>query len=229
MTRKVVSMQGVSFFRKSNGKRDKTKKYIFKDLNLDIIEGDRIALIGANGAGKSTLLRLLAGIFLPDSGTINLETKSKAILDMGFGLDPELTGRENARTMLILDGVERQKRMAYLSRIHEFSDLEDYFDKPIKTYSSGMMIRLIMSVQLMTSEKNGLIIDEGFGTADAAFQAKTFAYVENLIRDSKYMVLASHNEYLIKSYCTRGIVLANSNIAYDGNVEDAFNFYHSNI
>lgn len=229
MTPKVVSVQGVSFFRKSNSKDNKTKRYIFKDLNLDIIEGDRIALIGANGAGKSTLLRLLAGIFLPDTGTIDFTTKSKAILDMGFGLDQELTGRENARTMLILDGIQKQRRLGLLAEIYEFSELGEYFDKPIKTYSSGMMVRLVMSVQLMTSEKYGLIIDEGFGTADAAFQAKTFAYVENLIRGAKYMVFASHNEYLIKSYCTRGIVIADSVVAYDGAVEDAFDFYHSQI
>jgi lipopolysaccharide transport system ATP-binding protein len=229
MTCKVVSAQGVTFFRKANGTKEKTNRYIFRDLNLDIFEGDRIALIGANGAGKSTLLRLLAGVFLPDAGMIDSTTKSKAILDLGFGLDQELTGRENARTMLILDGIQKEKRSGVLSDIYEFSELGEYFDKPIKTYSSGMMVRLVMSVQLMTSEKCGLIIDEGFGTADAAFQAKTFAYVENLIRDSKYMVFASHNEFLIKSYCTRGIVIVDSAIAYDGLVEDAFNFYHSNI
>ena len=227
MTRKVVSVEGVAFFRKSIGNKDKTNRFIFKDLNLDVFEGDRIALIGANGAGKSTLLRLLAGIFLPDSGSVDFITKPKAILDMGFGLDHELTGRENARTMLILDGVQKQRRPGLLAEIHDFSDLREYFDKPIKTYSSGMVIRLVMSVQLMTSEKCGLIIDEGFGTADAAFQAKTFAYVENLIQESEYMVFASHNEYLIKSYCKRGIVIADSVIAFDGDVVDAFNFYHS--
>lgn len=229
MTNIAVTLEDVTFFRKSSGRNKENRRYIFNKLNMDIFEGDRIALIGANGAGKSTLLRLLSGILLPDVGKITTFSKCKAILDMGFGLDQELTGRENAKSMLILDGVQRQCREVTLSEIHRFSDLKDQFDKPVKTYSAGMVIRLVMSVQLTTSGKNGIIIDEGFGTADAAFQAKTLKRVDEMVRDSRFMVLASHNENLVKSYCNRGIVLANSLLAFDGNVDEAFSFYHSSI
>jgi ABC-2 type transport system ATP-binding protein/lipopolysaccharide transport system ATP-binding protein len=220
-----ISVNGLSFFRRAGNGKDTDAKFIFRDLNLEIFEGDRVGLIGNNGVGKSTLLRLLSGILKPDEGKIEVRDQLTVLLDSGFGLDPSLSGRENARTMAILARVEKVNRSKLLEEIRNFSELNEAFELPVKTYSTGMVVRLVLSAQLILVEDTGLIIDEGFGTADAQFQKKTFLRIEQLINSVPFMVLASHNEEMLKSYCNRGIVIRESAIAFDGGIEEALQIY----
>jgi len=220
-----IQVKDLTFFRKPPEKKSEVARYIFNQLNLEIHTGDRIGLIGHNGVGKSTLLRLLSGILKPDSGTISVASQLTVLLDSGFGLDPSLSGRENVRTMAILAGVDRALRAALTGEIMQFSELGESFDQPVKTYSTGMVVRLVLSAQLFLMEDTGLIIDEGFGTADAQFQKKTFERIDSILKNVPFMVLASHSETMIRSYCNRGIVLDETGIAYDGSVEGALSFY----
>ena len=220
-----IQVKDLSFFRKPPKKKDRDPKYIFNQLNLEINTGDRVGLIGQNGVGKSTLLRLLSGILKPDSGTISVASRLTVLLDSGFGLDPSLSGRENVRTMAILAGVDRSLRTELTDEIKQFSELGESFDQPVKTYSTGMVVRLVLSAQLFFMENTGLIIDEGFGTADSAFQKKTFKRVDTLMRSVPFLVLASHSEEMLRKYCNRGIVLSNGSFLFDGPISGAIDFY----
>ena len=221
-----VLLNNLSFFRKLSTGSKQNRTYVIADANIEIFSGDRIGLIGPNGSGKTTLLRLMSGIFKPDSGSVILNADVMTILDAGFGLDHALTGRENARTLLILERIERSDRATTLEFIEEFSELGQYFDQPIKNYSSGMLIRLILSAQIAMMDKKGLIIDEGFGTADLTFQRKTFARIEQMLNNVPFIVIASHNEQMLRDYCTRGIVVENGKIEFDGSIEQALDHYH---
>ena len=222
---KQIVVRDLSFFRGSSNPKHRDTKYIFQDLDLEVQTGDRIGLLGPNGAGKSTLLRLISGILKPDKGSIDVSAKLTVLLDSGFGLDPALSGHENARTMAVLAGVSKSARAMLLDEIQKFSELGAAFEQPIKTYSTGMVVRLVLSAQLFLMENTGLIIDEGFGTADAQFQKKTFERIDNIMKNVPFMVLASHNEAMIRSYCNRAIVLLGSGVAFDGDVEEALRFY----
>lgn len=224
MTNQIV-IKGLSFFRESPNSKDKNVKFIFENLDLVIKTGDRIGLIGPNGAGKTTLLRLISGILKPDKGFIQTNSKLTVLLDSGYGLDPALSGHENARTMAVLARINKSERSTLLEEVRNFSELGDAFEQPIKTYSTGMVVRLVLSAQLFLMENTGLIIDEGFGTADAQFQRKTFEKINQIFRNVPFMVLASHNEAMIRDYCNRVIVLLESRVAFDGDVDGAFHFY----
>jgi ABC-type polysaccharide/polyol phosphate transport system ATPase subunit len=220
-----IHVKDLTFFRKPAEKKFEKPKYIFNQLNLEIHTGDRVGLIGHNGVGKSTLLRLLSGILKPDSGTISVSSRLTVLLDSGFGLDPSLSGRENVRTMAILAGVDRSLRTELTNEIMQFSELGQSFDQQVKTYSTGMVVRLVLSAQLFIMQDTGLIIDEGFGTADSAFQKKTFERVDTLMRSVPFLVLASHSEEMLQKYCNRGIVLSNGIISFDGEISSAIEFY----
>jgi ABC-type polysaccharide/polyol phosphate transport system ATPase subunit len=226
MRENQISLINSSFFRKLSTRSKQNRTYVIADANIEIRFGDRIGLIGPNGSGKTTLLRLMSGIFQPDSGSVILNTDVMTILDAGFGLDHALTGRENTRTLLILGGIERSDRVKTIEFIEEFSELGQYFDQPVKNYSSGMLIRLVLAAQIAMMDKKGLIIDEGFGTADAAFQRKTFDRIEQMLIGVPFIVIASHNEQMLRDYCTRGIVVENGKIQFDGSIEQALDHYH---
>lgn len=220
-----IQVKDLTFFRKPSEIKHEKPKCIFNQLNLEIHTGDRVGLIGHNGVGKSTLLRLLSGILKPDSGTISVASRLTVLLDSGFGLDPSLSGRENVRTMAILAGVDRSRRTELTDEIMQFSELGESFDQPVKTYSTGMVVRLVLSAQLFFIENTGLIIDEGFGTADSAFQKKTFERVDTLMRSVPFLVLASHNEEMLQKYCNRGMVLSGGSVLFNGAINGAIEFY----
>lgn len=224
-----LSVSNISFYRNNKKMQDVGRNRIFEDLSLEINTGDRIGLIGSNGSGKTTLLRLLSGILKPDTGFVKSASEMTAILDSGFGLDHALSGRENAMSMLVLHRVNRAERGNIIQRIWIFSELEEFFDQPLKTYSSGMLVRLILSTQIALMQNRALIIDEGFGTADLAFQKKTFDEIERMLNIVPFIVIASHNEQMLMDYCNRGIVLQSGNIEFDGTVSDAIQHYHRSI
>lgn len=224
-----ISMSQVSFFREVNTGLKRIKKPIFESISFEIQDGEKVGLIGRNGAGKTTLLRLLAGILEPDFGDVKIEGGINSIIDSGFGLDTALTGRENAYSRMILRGLKRREANDKLESINIFSELLESFDHPVKTYSSGMLMRLVLSTELILNKGGALLIDEGFGHADASFQAKSQVEINRLLSEASLLVLTSHNEVLLREFCTRGILLGPNGIVYDGLIHDALDVYHDQI
>jgi ABC-type polysaccharide/polyol phosphate transport system ATPase subunit len=196
---------------------------VIDHVNLEISHGDRVAVVGHNGAGKTTLLRLLAGIFKPDTGHIEVDGKVDCLLDSGFGLDPRLSGRDNARSRAILMGCRKGEIETYVDFCREFSELGKSFERITSTYSTGMLTRLVFSMSVY-STPDILLIDEGFGTADSSFAKKAVEKIKDLYSNTSILMLASHNQHLLLDVCNRALVLSNGKLAFDGGVEEALKF-----
>jgi ABC-type polysaccharide/polyol phosphate transport system ATPase subunit len=223
-----LELANVSFFRVLESTRTDHKQFVIDNISLKIEGGERIGLIGPNGAGKTTLLRLLAGIFVPDVGSISRTGDVSTFLDGGFGLDPQLSGRSNAQSRAIMAGLNRRESIQQISWVRDFSELEEYFDEPIKSYSSGMLMRLVFAIGTAQTHEI-LLVDEGFGTADAHFQQKAMGRLREMYIRAPITVLASHNLEILKENCTRGVVMNKAKIVYDGNIHDACAFYLNSI
>lgn len=176
------------------------------DISLHFQTGDRIGLIGHNGAGKSTLLRVLAGIYEPMLGKISIKGKVSALLNVMLGLDQESTGYENIRICGILNGMNLKKIRELTESIAEFTDLGDYLKLPIRTYSTGMQLRLAFAIAT-AGHPEILILDEVVGAGDSHFFQKTKKRLENLIDNADIVILASHDESLIHSLCNKVLTL----------------------
>jgi len=198
---------------------------IIDRVSFTINAGERVGILGPNGAGKSTLLRLLSGIFEPDSGTIQRTSDCTTILDGYFGMSPELSGRDNCNSRLRIAGVSATEARELTADVEDFCGLGVYFDQPIRTYSSGMLARLIFSISTCKFHET-VLIDEGFGTADAEFQALAKQRLSKIYSASTTILLASHSETILREHCTRGLVLVSGKIQFDGTIEDAIAYHN---
>jgi ABC-type polysaccharide/polyol phosphate transport system ATPase subunit len=181
-------------------------------LTIDINDGDRIGLVGHNGSGKTTLLRVIAGIYKPASGSVSVEGRVGALLDPAAGMDPEATGIENIFLRGHLLGMTRDEIEARLDDIASFSELGDFLNLPLRTYSAGMGARLAFAVS--TSMQNDiLLIDEGIGAGDASFQEKAQERIEGLFSRTSIVLLASHSEELITRFCNRRLRMEHGRLA----------------
>ncbi len=181
------------------------------DVSLEIGDGERIGLIGHNGAGKSTLLRALAGIYKPTGGAIDIDGTVSALLDPAAGMDPEATGRENVFLRGCLLGLTRKQIHAKVDEIGEFAGLGDFLELPVKTYSAGMHARLGVAISLAI-EPDILLIDEGISAGDAQFQQKLDAVIDRVFAQSSILILASHDQNLLRKYCHRVVSFAHGKI-----------------
>ena len=221
-----ISLKGASLSREVIGTdRKRQKKIVIHDVNLEMGSGDRIGLIGRNGAGKTTLLRIIAGILRPDQGSAEREGQIKSFLDLGYGLEMHLTGRANAYSRSVLDGVPKSQREEFISGVEKFSELGDYFDQSLNSYSTGMIARLVFSLCTFKIPEI-LLIDEGIGTVDTYFQEKALARLDDIYKNSSILIIATHDQSLMRLLCTRGIVMNNGKIDFDGTLSDALDFYH---
>lgn len=187
-------------------------------INLNINQGDRVGIVGHNGAGKTTLLRCISGIYQPTGGSIHRTGSLGAYLEIGAGLDPELTGFDNIRRLLILRGIyQKQSADKYIEDIVEFSELSDFIHLPVRTYSSGMQMRLIFSAVTAVTPRI-MVMDEFFGTGDASFQEKATGRLENNINQASILVFASHDTGLLKRLCNRFCRLTNGTLEQVNNV-----------
>jgi ABC-type polysaccharide/polyol phosphate transport system ATPase subunit len=228
MNQPHIFIQNVSMYRSMDNRNDHVKqKRVLDNIYIDIKTGERVALIGANGAGKSTLLRLMAGIYKPDEGSIDRVGDFSVFLDAGFGVDMRLTGRENCYSRAIINGVPKNDIQQFIQWVSNFSELSDYFDQPVRTYSTGMVVRLVFSMCTARTH-DVLLIDEGIGTADARFQDKAFSRLSHLYDSAPMLILASHDPKLLKQNCTRGIVMRNGSVVFDGEINESIAFYHHN-
>ena len=162
------------------------ERNVIDHLSLSIEPGERVGLLGENGAGKTTLLRIMAGIFQPDSGSVSREGDVSCFLDGFFGLDPFLTGRENAKSRSVMAGMSRKKCLSNVEAIENFADIGQYFDQPVKSYSTGMLLRLVFAIGTSQTHQI-LLIDEGLGTADINFQQKAFQKLEQMYDEVTYV------------------------------------------
>ncbi len=186
------------------------------DIGFTIDKGEVVGIIGNNGAGKSTLLKLLANVTTPTSGTIAVDGKVAPLIEVGAGLIPDLTGRENIFLNATILGISRADIARKFDEIVDFSELEEFIDTPIKRYSSGMKIRLAFAIATSVAAEI-LIIDEVLAVGDLAFQRKCFERMENLIKDSGNTVLiVSHNIRQIERMCSRVLLLDQGKVAADG-------------
>ncbi|QXI30471.1 ABC transporter ATP-binding protein [Pseudomonas vanderleydeniana] len=182
-----------------------------KDISLTLVDGDRVGLVGHNGSGKSSLLRTLAGIYTPSSGTRHLQGSVRALFELGVGMDHELSGRANIDRLARLYGFPLRKVQQDIAEIEEFSGLGGYLDLPIRSYSSGMQLRLIFAISTLYSS-DILLIDEVFGVGDESFQEKARQRMENMMHSSKIVVMASHSKELLNKFCNKTIRLESGSI-----------------
>jgi ABC-type branched-subunit amino acid transport system ATPase component len=182
-----------------------------RGVSFTINHGDSVALIGHNGAGKSTMLRTMAGVYTPVHGKVTRQGQVATLLELGAGMDPELSGYENIVRMSMLLGVSKQQILANARDIEEFTQLGNFLQLPVRTYSSGMATRLMFAVA--TSIKPDiLLVDEMFGTGDAEFQIQAKKRMEELIRSVGIFVFASHSNELVKTYCNRFFFLEHGTV-----------------
>jgi ABC-type polysaccharide/polyol phosphate transport system ATPase subunit len=194
------------------------------DISCEIANGDRVALIGPNGAGKSTLLKVMAGGYTPSTGGITVRGRISSLLAMGVGIDSEETGYENITTCCLLLGMSPREIERKTPEIVDFCELGQYMYMPVRTYSSGMMIRL--SFAIVTSvNPDILLIDEVLGVGDAAFAAKAQARVERLMERASALVLASHSNELLTKFCNKGLFLVSGAMHYFGPIQEAIERY----
>ena len=198
------------------------------DISLTLHDGDRVGLIGHNGAGKSTLLKLMAGIYEPVSGTIKVEGRVTPLFDTMPGLDSEDTGYENIMTSGMLIGMTRQQIEAKIPEIEEFCELGEYLNLPVRTYSTGMTMRL--GFALVTALDPGvLLMDEGFGTGDLRFAERARGRMKDFIGRSRIMVLASHSDNTIRSMCNKAIMMEAGRIVASGPVDEVCDRYYESV
>ena len=202
------------------GKRNrKEKRQILNDINIDIKKGETVALIGVNGSGKSTLLKLMTKIIYPNRGTIETKGKLTSLLELGAGFHPDFSGRENIYFNASIFGLTRKEIDDRLEKIIEFSELGEYIDNPVRTYSSGMYMRLAFSVAINVDAEI-LLIDEILSVGDQHFQEKCFEKMRQLRKEGKTMVFVTHSMESVKQLCDRAIWLYDGQVKMDGNTEE---------
>ena len=224
----LVEMQnvGVAF----NAKRSlgDNRFWALEDVSLTLRRGERLGVIGRNGAGKSTLLRVIAGILAPDRGTVRRGPVSCQLLSLSLGFVPYLSGRDNAVLSGLMLGLRRRDIVARLPAIREFSELGEFFEQPIATYSSGMNMRLAFSVAIQV-EPDVLLIDEVLAVGDAEFQEKSGAAMRARMGEGHTVVLVSHSEEQVAKLCDRVVWIEHGKSVLEGDRDDVFAAYHRDL
>ena len=200
------------------------KREVLKDVSLTIKKGEAVALIGVNGSGKSTLLKLMTKIIYPNKGKITTNGKLTSLLELGAGFHPDFSGRENIYFNASIFGLTRKEIDNRLADIIEFSELENYIDNPVRTYSSGMYMRLAFSVAINV-DADILLIDEILSVGDEHFQSKCYAKMKELKEEGKTMVFVTHSMSAVKELCDRTIWLCDGKIKMDGNTNEVVDAY----
>lgn len=202
--------------------------WALKDINLQILKGQSVGIVGRNGSGKSTLLQIIAGILTPTSGEVNINGRVSALLELGSGFNPEFTGRQNVffnGRLLGLDKVEIEQKF---DEITEFADIGDFIEQPVKTYSSGMFVRLAFAVATSTTP-DILIVDEALSVGDEAFQRKCFARIQSIQDRGGTILFVSHSASSVIELCEYGILMSHGEILLSGSPKTVVSKYHKLI
>lgn len=198
-----------------------------ENLSFALKAGDRVGIVGHNGAGKSTLLRLLCGVYEPTSGHVERNGDIGSLIDISLGIDPEATGRENIYVRGALLGLTRKKINSHFDEIVDFSELGEFIDMPLRTYSTGMHLRLAFAVSTIV-RPSILLMDEWLSVGDEGFKAKAEERLNALIRSTEILVIASHSKELVRNICNRCIWLEHGRIRIDAGATEVVGAYFGN-
>lgn len=198
------------------------------DITFDIKKGETVGIIGRNGSGKSTLLQVICGILKPSSGTVDVTGRVSALLELGAGFNPEFTGRENVFFQGALMGFTRTQMEGRFDEIAAFADIGEFIDQPVRTYSSGMFVRLAFTVATST-DPDILIVDEALGVGDMAFQHKSQRRMQQFTDAGGTLLVVSHDQTTIAALCKRCLLLDRSHMLKNGPTTEVFDYYHALI
>lgn len=206
-------------------KSKKVKKHqALNNVNIKIYKGESIGIIGNNGAGKSTLLKMITGVAFPTSGMVTVNGRVAALLELTAGFSEEMTGRENIYLKGYLLGLNNAQIKEIESSIIDFAELGEYIDQPVRTYSSGMRLRLGFAININTKPEI-LVIDEALAVGDATFQNKCKNKIKELISQNVTVIFVSHSKNGVKEICKRAIYLKKGEVVFDGDVDEALKVY----
>ena len=201
---------------------------ILKDINFSIAPGEAVGIVGQNGAGKSTLLKMITGTLKPSKGSIQVSGRISAILELGMGFHPDLTGRQNVYHSAGLMGFTQAQVDAVIDELEAFAEIGEYFDQPVRTYSSGMQLRVAFGV-ITAYRPEILIVDEALSVGDAYFQHKCLNRIREFQEQGTTLLLVSHDRGAIQAICDRAILLEKGMVVKDGEPEEVMDFYNALI
>lgn len=190
------------------------------NMNLQIHDGETVALLGYNGSGKSTLLKMISGVMKPDEGSIKVRGKLAGLIEVGAGFHPDLTGRENVFLNGAILGMTEKQIEEKFDEIVDFSEIREFIDTEVKFYSSGMFLRLAFSVAVHT-DPDVFLVDEILSVGDEPFQKKCLNRINELKESGKALVIVSHDLDMVSKLCDRGVVLEHGNVVHDGDINEA--------
>lgn len=236
----VISLHGVSkAYRQYPSKWARLKEWILpfmgvqhenhwvlKDINLEIDAKESVALVGFNGAGKSTLLKIISGTLQPSSGQVSIHGRVSALLELGIGFHEEFTGRQNVYMSGQLMGLELDEITRLMPAIENFAEIGEYIDQPVRTYSSGMHVRLAFSVAT-AKRPDILIVDEALSVGDAAFQHKSFERIREFRELGTTLLIVTHDRHAVESICDRAYLIHNGTVAQQGPASQVMDYYHA--
>lgn len=199
---------------------------ILNNISFSCKAGDRLALIGSNGSGKSSILKLISGIYPPAQGNIAVQGKITSIIEMGLGVEPEFTGRQNIKILMLYNNMLDKYNKEFEQKVIDFSELEEKIDQPIKNYSSGMLSRLAFSTCIFQTP-DILLLDEVFAAGDGKFITKSLEFMKNKINTVPITILVSHQEEIVKDHCNRCILAKGGRIIKDGRPDEILPLYNS--
>lgn len=210
--------------KKKNTKKGYEIQKVLNDISFEIKKGEFYGIVGRNGSGKSTLLKLLAGIYVPDKGLVQVNGSLTPFIELGVGFNPELTGRENVYLNGALLGFDRKQMDSMYDDIVTFAELNKFMDQKLKNYSSGMQVRLAFSIAIR-AKSDILLIDEVLAVGDQAFQRKCYEYFRELKRQKRTVILVTHDMQAVKDYCTQAMLIDRSELIMVGNPSDVADEY----
>lgn len=199
--------------------------HALKEVSFSLDRGESLGIIGRNGSGKSTLLQILAGTLTPTSGRFSVDGRVAALLELGSGFNPEFSGKENVILQAALAGLSPEASNTHLAEVEEFAAIGDFIDQPVKTYSSGMMVRLAFATQTIL-RPDIFIVDEALSVGDIFFQAKCARFFQQRLAEGMSLLFVSHDLASIKTLCRRALVLDGGKAAFLGPSADAISHYH---
>jgi len=200
--------------------------WALRNINFEVKAGEAVGLMGANGQGKSTLLRIIAGVLIPDEGSVRVNGGVAPLIELTGGLKSDLTARDNIGLVAGLHGLSRNELKKRFDSIVEFAEIGEFLDTPVRHFSSGMKVRLGFSIVTSINEPI-ILVDEALAVGDAAFKEKCYIRMKDLLNQGKTLFLVSHKERDLKEFCTRGLYLKNGSLAVNGTLSEALNAYQT--
>ncbi len=214
--------------RRMGGHDSASSFWALRDVSFSVPSGQVLGVLGRNGSGKSTLMKILARVTAPTEGEAMTRGRLGALLQVGTGFHPELSGRDNLRLSGAILGMSRAEITAVADQVVAFAEIDDFLDTPVKHYSSGMYLRLAFSVAAHMAA-DIMLIDEVLSVGDAAFQRKCQGRIRDLVQEGRTVLFVSHNMASVRALCHRAIVLDRGHLVFDGDTEEAADFYERQV